>query len=235
VWAFLLVFTLIKKRKEVMRQLVAKKSGFIEPHFVPELGEEGLTAHEVAQSLGVEPEIVRRKLRRGWFETAKLLKSFIMTKVKKSNINGLEFDEFFFNTRAAKAFVGQYQNEIGLSYLEFLFGCETVVLEQVPRLKAEIERQAAEINRILLPSPRKLKMQNMVAVEQVSRDLFDNEICSWIYKSIHEVTESELLRAKQKKIEESMGGLVKSSERNNRDIAASKTQQMNEQAQRFIA
>jgi len=100
------------------------ESGFISPHYIEELRCDGLTAEEIALSLGTLVGDVRRKLREQPNETLKSLKLVIS---KKVNVNGLEYDEFFLSTAAAKFFVARYESEMGDGYLAYLVTLDMAV------------------------------------------------------------------------------------------------------------
>jgi len=104
-----------------MNELLTLKSVFVAPHYIEELGCDGLTAEEIALSLNTNVKHVRQKLREGQNETLKSLKSAVST---LKNINGVEYEEFFLSTAAAKFFVARYENEMGNAYLAYLLSLE---------------------------------------------------------------------------------------------------------------
>lgn len=105
-----------------MNELLTLKSNFVAPRYIEELGCDGLTAEEIALSLGTLVGDVRRKLREQPNETLKSLKLVIS---KKVNVNGLEYDEFFLSTAAARFFVARYESEMGDGYLAYLLSLES--------------------------------------------------------------------------------------------------------------
>jgi len=107
-------------------------SPFCAPHYIEELGCDGLTSLDIAASLGAHIDTVRRRLRESNNETLKSLKLLVSRKV---NINGLEYDEFFLSTAAAKFFVARYENEIGDGYLEYLILLDAAVEKKYRRYK----------------------------------------------------------------------------------------------------
>jgi hypothetical protein len=99
-------------------------TNFVAPHFIPELGEEGLTLHEIAKSLGIE------------FKHAKA--------AYEKNINdysGVEISapsgnpvnpvvlSYALNTEDSKFFVSGYNNAVGKAYRRYLIQCEKVVMK----------------------------------------------------------------------------------------------------------
>jgi hypothetical protein len=116
---------------------------FSKPHFIVELGEEGLTSLEIAASLGVEHRDVLQKLRRGkWISHNCLI--FKYAAYTTYNQNNKLVDVYALNVPAAKAFVARWSNLAGDGYLAFLFECERVVTEEVPKLRqlvAKLQQQ----------------------------------------------------------------------------------------------
>lgn len=117
---------------------------FVQPHFIKELGEFGLTAAEIAQSLGVSLNDVHQKLRR--ITKTKVVQHWLWAAFTVVHeINGLPYETYALNTEYAKVFVARWENEIGDAYLKFLFQCERLVLEEVPKLRAELTEATREI------------------------------------------------------------------------------------------
>lgn len=100
--------------------VVTNETVFVAPHYIEELGCDGLTAEEIATSLGADVDVVRRKLReRG--EYVILVDLGVKLSVGRIyNNNGVEFEEFFLSTEAAKLFVARYQNEVRDGFLKSL-------------------------------------------------------------------------------------------------------------------
>lgn len=95
---------------------------FVEPRPRIELdGTWGLDANEIAKALGARHEKVRDAIQR---ELPNLL-NFKAAPVRvASNINGLEYDSYVLETRAAKFIVARYGNELGAAYLKYLLELE---------------------------------------------------------------------------------------------------------------
>jgi hypothetical protein len=152
------------------------KSQFVKPHYIDALGCEGLTAAEIAQSLGVKTTHIRQKLKKGGRD--KLLKllerdvsqeraeisalSEVTTALLTDSheISNLPFEEFYLTTLAAKLFVALYQNEIGRAYLAFLI-CLDVAVEKY----LEVEKQRTLLERkVLLLTEEVAKMKEDIAM-----------------------------------------------------------------------
>jgi hypothetical protein len=162
----------------VMPKSLSVKSAFIKPKFIEQLGEEGLTAKDIADSLGVTLDVVHRKIKRGWSDDNTAI--FKATPYGALNeTNGLQFDTYAFDTVSAKAFIARWKNERGDSYLQFLFGCEKAVMEEMPKLLNRIkELEHKEL--MALPSPKKqhhLKNTSLVPVYQMG--MFGQEIVEY--------------------------------------------------------
>jgi len=105
---------------------------FVEPHFIEELGRDGLTAEEVARSLDIHVDAVRRKLRE---RPDEMLISLGCMDSRMVNINGVEYFEFLLSTAAAKFFVARYENAVGRAYLAYLLGAEVAFEKLIKTLK----------------------------------------------------------------------------------------------------
>jgi hypothetical protein len=134
----------------VMAKALAAKSVFIKPRFIDTLGEEGLTAKDIAESLGVPLDHVHRKIKRGWLDDKSLIFKATSFDALNEN-NGLQFKTYALDTMSAKAFVARWKNAIGDSYLSFLFGCERLVMEERPLLLNRI-KELEESQRLILES-----------------------------------------------------------------------------------
>lgn len=116
---------------------------FVKPHFIEELGEEGLTLHEVAQSLQIQFKHAKEALEKN-INDYSLVE--ISAYVDKGPIRGtVEVSSYALTTDDAKFFVAKYNNEIGKSYLRYLLQCEKAVeaiarqamIPTTPRTEAE--------------------------------------------------------------------------------------------------
>jgi phage anti-repressor protein len=111
-------------------QLVPQ-STFVTPHYIQELGEEGLTLHDVAKSLGIEFKNAKVALEKNINDYTAVE---ISTTVASGPIRGnVEVTSYALSTDDAKFFVASYRNEIGKAYLRFLIQCEKAVLRGTTR------------------------------------------------------------------------------------------------------
>ncbi len=102
------------------------ETNFVKPTPKPELGGElGLYAEEVAISLGVPASRVRQKLKaRDLISDLEENNMTALTIVRANEVNGLEYNEFVLDARAAKFLVATWANKIGRAYLSFLLTLE---------------------------------------------------------------------------------------------------------------
>lgn len=132
------------------------KSKYIEPYYIPELAEDGLTAHDIAASIRSPVRDVLKKLRLGKWITKRSLEPsdgkvpvFIVvpytTTIDSDTYAPKRVDSFALNTAAAKAFVARWVSEEGDGYLRFLFECERKVTEEIPRLQSLVSKLQASI------------------------------------------------------------------------------------------
>jgi hypothetical protein len=121
------------------------QSNFVRPYFIEELGEEGLTAADIAKSLGTEAKNIRKKLTSREFITRIEAQGFKVAIVTLKNINGVQYDESVLDTSAAKFFVGKYDSPQGDSYLAFLIRLERKVneLDEMTRSDPLLQQIAA--------------------------------------------------------------------------------------------
>lgn len=146
-------------------------SSFISPHFIEELGCDGLTAEEIALSLNAPVDAVRKKIRYGFSER---LKSLNLLCRRMKNINGVEFDEFFLSTQAAKFFVARYDNEIGDAYLSYLLAIEDLFETLLDKIK--IRRLSyADVISIIEEAPLISLENESLKQERAAAEEADNE------------------------------------------------------------
>lgn len=115
------------------------QSKFIEPHFISEVGMIGLTCHDISIALGVPIKNLNTKIRRDEWTKNKDWKPILYTvnnNVKLATYGAMKSDtRYFFSIQGAKAFVAKYNNNVGDSYLKFLFDCEEAALNKIPQLQ----------------------------------------------------------------------------------------------------
>jgi len=97
-------------------------ANFVAPHFIPELGEDGLTLHEIARSLGISF---------GHAKTAyeKNISDYSGIEISTPSGNPVNpiVMSYALTTDDAKFFVSGYNNAVGKAYRRYLIGCEKVV------------------------------------------------------------------------------------------------------------
>ena len=98
-----------------MNELVV--SSFVAPHYIEELGCDGLTVEDIATSLGIEATKLREKLNTNFIHR---LESLIICERIMVNINGVQYKEFFLSTDAAKFVVARHESVLGDGYLIYL-------------------------------------------------------------------------------------------------------------------
>jgi phage anti-repressor protein len=104
------------------------ESTFVTPHYLQELGEEGLTLHEVAASLGIEFKEAKRALEKNISDYTAVE---FATSVASGPIRGnVEVTSYALSTDDAKFFVASYRNEVGKAYLRFLIQCEKALMQR---------------------------------------------------------------------------------------------------------
>jgi hypothetical protein len=141
---------------------------FVTPVYYEELGGEGLSLHQIAESLDAEFRDVKKK-----FEKMKDVDIIayveISAYIKINTLIGFkEIESYVLNTQDAKFFVARYQSKVGNAYLRFLLDCEQVVLSQ---LRAEL---AKHVNK----SPYKqLEGDKVVEVPEASRLRYKIQQC----------------------------------------------------------
>jgi hypothetical protein len=106
------------------------ESTFVTPHHIQELGEEGLTLHEVAKSLGIAYIDAKQKFTVREFEQRLLAQGLKTSNALMKNINGVAYTEILLSTAAAKFFVAKYASHIGDAYLCFLLNCEKALMQR---------------------------------------------------------------------------------------------------------
>lgn len=144
-----------------MSELIAMK--FIEPHFVKQVGKIGLTSKDLAYALEIPIKRIHQKIKRdNWTQKEKWKPVTIVTEENESI--------FFLETRAAKAFIAKYATIIGDDYLDFLFDCEDIAINKVPKLLSIIEQLKAKIEK---PKISRSKGLIVTAKTIVTQGLFE--------------------------------------------------------------
>lgn len=137
---------------------ITVSNSFVKPHFIEELGEEGLYAHEIAKALGGELKRVHEKLKRGKWHSGVVQEWRVVVYTSSNDSNGLPIESYALNTAAAKAFVARWESNIGDAYLNFLFHCEAEIpqlKERVKWLEGDVAALAANQKRVPNPTGKK--------------------------------------------------------------------------------
>lgn len=144
--------------------------GFISPHYIEELGCDGLTAEEIALSLNTRVNEVRRKLREQPNETLKSLKLEITT---LKNINGVEYEEFCLSTAAAKFFVARYESTMGDGYLAYLITLDMAAERYLRDRLKDNERAQLELTKRTLALEASLTAREKEDEEPITNEEYD--------------------------------------------------------------
>jgi hypothetical protein len=106
-----------------MDNVVVSNATFVKPHFIAELGCDGLTSQEIADSIGMRHDnlvtLVDRLVSSGDFSIPKTQ--------EWSDSNGVKRVRKVFGTDDAKFVVTQSSTQAGRGYCRFLIECESVV------------------------------------------------------------------------------------------------------------
>jgi phage anti-repressor protein len=115
--------------------IVPSVSSFVQPHFIQELGEEGLTLKEISTSLGIDHNVAKVSLEKN-------INNYVnRQKFCFFNSNGLEVTSYHLSTEDAKLFVASYNNEAGWGYRKFLIQCEKKLKEVTSQPKSLAAQQ----------------------------------------------------------------------------------------------
>jgi len=132
---------------------------FVAPHYIEELRCDGLTAAEIAKSLTTDVDLVRRKLRERGEYDALLGLGLKLSIGRIYNNNGVEFEEFYLSTEAAKLFVARYQIDVRDGFLKSL----VVDSESLRRISAKVAVSGltqSELDHVVIHGKR------LIALEQ---------------------------------------------------------------------
>ena len=158
-----------------------EESDFVKPYYIEELGEEGLMASDIAKALGVSIKRVHERLNRSFTKDCEEIEDWrlvaIATAIDTGTYTKREGTTYAFNIKAAKAFVATYRNKRGRLYLNFLFDCEKIATELVPKLNEEIKKLRDENKKfIALPPPKKKsKPKDLIDCYTFQGTLFEGE------------------------------------------------------------
>jgi len=172
--------------------------GFIKPYYIEELGDLGLTSIDIAECLSSQHAHVLQKLRRiclkqheQWESLNWRIHAYAIELPNHRGKPGRKPSRCYaLNVRASKAFLAKWDNDLGRSYLNFLFTCEEAapkLIEEIASLRQERARLQIQIETLQKPRRKYLPGQGTVAylVEaRMTRDMFGTEYCEKIRKAI---------------------------------------------------
>ena len=94
---------------------------FVSPYFFPELGTEGLTAGDIADSLCIKPSHARHKVKRsGFMDQVAERKTIQAVEYLTCGDSGRTYIEYIFDLNAAILFVAGYDTLLAGTYLAHL-------------------------------------------------------------------------------------------------------------------
>lgn len=112
---------------------------FVQPHFVEELGTDGLTLHDVAQSLGVEFSAVKKKFDRMLTDNrVKSLYVHMDVTIESGTYTERIIQSYGLATETAKFFVAKWDSELGDAYCRFLVECEKALVSLFEEMSPEL-------------------------------------------------------------------------------------------------
>jgi phage anti-repressor protein len=152
-----------------MNTEVSVRSSFVAPHFIPELGEEGLTLHEVAQSLEIEFKEAKRVLEKNINDYSTVE---ISTVVNRGFAGQQEVTSYALNTEDAKFFVAGYNNGVGKSYRRFLIQCEKAVMQIAQRTIQSPHAKAEEIFGVFMRVAAMMEVPKHYAQIEASKEAY---------------------------------------------------------------
>ena len=183
----------------------------IKPYFIEELGCEGLTNYDIAQSTGRPVKVINQMLSRPVFRTLCKTNGYqLVTSVTYSGGVGRPGKLILLETLAAKAAIATGSWKECFKYLHFLFGCEYFKEVEAPRLAAQIEelrtiieQQALEldtakkvrpIKRLAAPKTAVITELITVSAGLYGEDVIERHLAKQL---VNTMTQDEIDRAKQ--------------------------------------
>lgn len=172
----------------------------IKPYLQPQLGNiDGLTSHDIAKALSVQPKRIIEKIERPTFKEMCATNGWeLVAAASYSGKRGRPGKVYTLGTRAAKAIVATFDSVAGYKYLDFLFECEKVATQALPKILEELNNLKLE-NEMLKNKPKRLKGPRtdciptpVTFVENLFGEIVAIET-KWIPKS--QLTPQELNRA----------------------------------------
>ena len=202
-----------------MNQIIVSDNK-IKPYFIETLGCERLSSHDIAKSLKIDPFVVHQKIKRPAFQD--LLKDNgyrNITAVIKRITQGRPEKLCYLETRAAKAFVATYNSKEGHRYLDFLFDCEQVIQEELPKLLEQNKFYKSRITQLeALRSQKALPNRSTMLTPVFKEDLFGQmQLLKMVKVDVEELSTVEKIDSELINNERIIHGLSKKNERLNFD------------------
>lgn len=141
-------------------EVIKTENEFVAPHFIDELGEDGLTLHEVSRGLQATHQHVRDRLenliRKGAISLAHAITC-------PNETNGLPVNSYVLTVEDSKMLAASYDNEAGFGYRRFLIQCEKKLKEVLtPKLPSHLETAKMLVS--ALEENERLSKENLVLV-----------------------------------------------------------------------
>ena len=230
-----------KRFPEVVFFMTNALVSFIKPHFIDILGEDGLTAYEIAQSLDIEVKHVHEKLKRSAWKSATSWNDCIVAYTIEQEIQEVTghtykrgVETYALSIRAAKAFIARWENNLGDGYLDFLFDCEQAATEILPKIIAENEALKSSLARATKPLQIKASKKGCLLVPEFMPNIFGQLELIFKWKKKTDISEKEQQLAREKKITESLLGLTTALKDVQDKLAAHELKEKQEAYERLI-
>lgn len=206
-----------------MSQITASDNK-IKPYFIEALGCEGLSIVDIAQSLKTDRKHILQRMRRPSFQNLLRCNNYLVitstTNLASSEVKVIKHGRpeklCYLETRAAKALVATYASKEGYRYLDFLFACEQVVLEELPKLLEQIKAYKARIAQLETPVKQKAlpgSRKDMLPVPVYGEDMFGGVfVQKWELAHRDSMTEIAQLKSKLRHAMKVITGLTKGTE-----------------------
>ena len=197
-----------------MNKEISTKVQFKKPYYIEVLGEEGLTARDIADALDINLFHAHEKIKREQKESKSLIFKYIVYTFY--NENNLLVETYAMNIMTAKAFVARWKNHIGDSYLKFLFECEKVATELMPLLLDEnklLKEKLSLAEYSAIKNSKKLlkkQKQGLILAPVYERNIFDLMELRWEMRQKETLDEISKLKAEIRHNQKVMKGLVNS-------------------------
>lgn len=179
------------------------ESSFVQPYFIEELGDFGVSTLDIAKALNAKHfDVTRKYMRQKEFYDTLGSAPYV---VNLKDVQGKSVKGWYFSVTLAKYIVASWKNERGAGYFMFLMECERVATEMVPLLIEENRLLKEEIGRQKL---KKLKKAKTGLKQYITTDLYGNEIVKTYRAPLSELSEAEILRGQLHKLSAQSRGMA---------------------------